>query len=55
MEKILVPGVSDRIRQIVEALGPYQPDRIYLFGSWVLPRLYPRGVCSHAEGGERFC
>lgn len=34
MEKILVPGASDRIRQIVEALGPYQPDRIYLFGSW---------------------
>src|SRR3990167_7213635 len=34
MEKILVPEASDRIRRIVEALGTYQPDRIYLFGSW---------------------
>lgn len=28
------PQASDRIRQIVEAFRPYQPDCIYLFGSW---------------------
>lgn len=28
------PQASDRIRQIIQALNPYQPERIYLFGSW---------------------
>ena len=28
------PQASDRIRQIIQVLHPYQPDRIYLFGSW---------------------
>lgn len=28
------PQTSDRIREIIQALHPYQPDRIYLFGSW---------------------
>lgn len=28
------PQASDRIRQIMQALHPYQPERIYLFGSW---------------------
>ena len=35
------PQASDRIRQVVEAFRPYRPERIYLFGSWALPRLHP--------------
>ena len=28
------PQTSDRMVQIIQILRPYQPDRIYLFGSW---------------------
>lgn len=28
------PQASDKVRQIIQTLHPYQPDRIYLFGSW---------------------
>jgi predicted nucleotidyltransferase len=33
--------IQKQIRQVIEALRPYKPERIYLFGSW-----------AHGEGDE---
>lgn len=48
------PQASDRIRQIIQVLHPYQPDRIYLFGSWALPVYTPEEFAAMQREGNAF-